>query len=109
MPCRLQEASAYATANGILYLDTSAKTGLGVKDLFAGIGEIAVRLLFPRRCILKTSSRFSALVYVAAAKRLPRSAKPAAADSGTVDLSEPAKKKGGDGEGSGGSGGGCCK
>jgi len=36
-----QEASAYATANGILYLDTSAKTGLGVKDLFAGIGESA--------------------------------------------------------------------
>ena len=33
-----QEASAYAAANGILYLDTSAKTGLGVKDLFAGIG-----------------------------------------------------------------------
>lgn len=43
-----QEASAYAAANGILYLDTSAKTGLGVKDLFAGIGvSVGARACVP--------------------------------------------------------------
>jgi small GTP-binding protein len=34
------EAKAYAQEQGIIYMDTSAKTGLNVKDIFVAIGEL---------------------------------------------------------------------
>lgn len=34
-----EEAKAYASENGLLYLDTSARTGLNVKELFVAIAK----------------------------------------------------------------------
>lgn len=68
-----EEASTYARENGILYMDTSAKSGLNVKELFAGI-----------------------------AKRMPRNQKQRDADVGMVDLTEKPKAQAGKGSSEGG-------
>jgi len=34
----LQEAHTYAAENSIIYMDTSAKTGFNVKEIFVAIG-----------------------------------------------------------------------
>ena len=37
--CLLQEAQAYAEENGLLFMETSAKTAMNVNDIFLAIGE----------------------------------------------------------------------
>jgi hypothetical protein len=38
-PPHSQEASNYARENSLIYMDTSAKTALNVRELFVAIGE----------------------------------------------------------------------
>lgn len=35
----IEEVESYANENGLIYMDTSAKTGLNIKEIFIAIGE----------------------------------------------------------------------
>ena len=39
LPGYLQEAQAYAEENGLLFMETSAKTAMNVNELFLAIGK----------------------------------------------------------------------
>lgn len=40
----LQEAQAYSEENGLLFMETSAKTAMNVNDIFLAIGELRLRV-----------------------------------------------------------------
>ena len=84
-----EEAKEYAKENNIIYMDTSAKTGLNVKEIFVAIGACGA----DRRVWMQ--SAVAALVYyfllqlipchpllclAAAAKKLPKNIRPRDAD-----------------------------
>lgn len=40
------EAQTYADENGLLFMETSAKTAMNVNDIFLAIGELYISLFF---------------------------------------------------------------
>ena len=81
-----QEAEAYAEENGLLYMETSAKTALNVNEIFVAIGALCA-----------TAAAFRA--HRAAAKKLPKGdarGGQGAAPAAGLDLNkEPEKAAGG--------------
>lgn len=44
------EAQTYADENGLLFMETSAKTAMNVNDIFLAIGELCILLFFSVSC-----------------------------------------------------------
>lgn len=42
-----EEAQAYADENGLLFMETSAKTAMNVNDIFLAIGELLEMFIVP--------------------------------------------------------------
>lgn len=66
-----EEAQKYAEEEGLMWTETSAKTGEGVADIFTAIGECFVALHARRPVILTRTVRY-------VAKKLPTLSPPAA-------------------------------
>lgn len=92
-----EEARDYAKENGIIYFDTSAKSGLNVKEMFAAIGTSRHFFGCPRVWLcnkvwgLLVRACVCAMVVLGAARKLPKNLK--APDHEILpDLNEPPKR-----------------
>lgn len=92
----MQEAQAYAEDNGLLFMETSAKTAMNVNEIFLAIGWSFFAHPLHRRALARPPNHRPQT-----AKKLPKNEPRAAGARGDVSLS---KKQ----EDGGSSGGGCC-